>query len=390
MKRDEAQSPPSDARSELPITQQLARWQDPPPGKHPFGNDPAKIERYRAFWERRDLGRPLVGFSLVGWFPFREFRACRSWSDRDYLSPEMIDPQEFLEDHLRICREGELIDDDVIRGACPAQVAIPWLPGMLGARLRILPDNVLGEEMNLPWDLALQVRLDRASPWYQKYMEFIRVLVRHSDGQFPVSHSAELGPTDLHALLRGHTQSILDLVTEPANSARLLWRMGEIFVELTQEIWQQLPRFHGGYFDAQYSLWAPGSIVRMQEDATALYSPELYREFVQPVDRMIASQFDCSFIHLHSTSMFLLDGFLEIDEIRCFEINKDATGPSLRKLIPYLQTVQQASRPLLVRGSFTPAELALLLDSLESRGLMLQLLVTDLREVEGLKRVLGM
>ena len=56
------------------------------------------------------------------------------------------------------------MDDDVIRGACPGQVAIPWLPGMLGCRMRILPQNVLGEERHLSWDEALKVRLDPLLP----------------------------------------------------------------------------------------------------------------------------------------------------------------------------------------------------------------------------------
>ncbi len=51
-----------------------------------FGNDPAKIERYRAFWNRSDVRRPLVGFTCVGWFPFGEFaaagvcRGSRGWN----------------------------------------------------------------------------------------------------------------------------------------------------------------------------------------------------------------------------------------------------------------------------------------------------------------------
>ena len=40
----------------------------------PFGNDPAKIERYQAFWGRADATRPLVGFTTRGWFPLE--RAC--------------------------------------------------------------------------------------------------------------------------------------------------------------------------------------------------------------------------------------------------------------------------------------------------------------------------
>src|ERR1700693_929600 len=125
----------------------------------PFGNDPAKIARYKAFWNRDDVRRPLVGFSFVGWFPLQEFAACKTWGSGEYLTPDMVDPGAFIEDHIRMWREGEKTDDDLIRGACPGQVAVPWLPGMLGCKLRILPQNAMGEERHLPWDEALQIHL---------------------------------------------------------------------------------------------------------------------------------------------------------------------------------------------------------------------------------------
>ena len=87
--------------------------------KVPYGNDPAKIERYKDFWSRADVKRPLVGFTLVGWFPFGEFAACKNWGSAKYLTPDMIDPAAFMEDHLRMMREGEVVDDDLLRGAGP-------------------------------------------------------------------------------------------------------------------------------------------------------------------------------------------------------------------------------------------------------------------------------
>lgn len=358
--------------------------------KAPFGNDPAKIGGYKAFWNREPVKRPLVGFSLLGWFPFEEFAACRSWGPAEYLTAEMIRPEAFLDDHLRLLREGEILEDDVIRGACPGQVAIPWLPAMLGTKLRILPGNVLGEERRLPWAEALAVRLDHDNPWFRKYMDFVELLVKASNGRFPVSHSAELGPTDLHAVLRGHTASILDLTDEPEKSAALLWSLGGILRDFTVETWRRAPLFHGGYFDAQYSLWAPGPIIRMQEDASAVYSPALFRKFVQPVDRMLAEYFACNFVHLHSTSMFLLEAFLEIEEIRCFEVNNDALGPPVQEMVPYFRRIQTCGRPLLVRGSFTAEELRLLMDRLEPRGLFLNIMVRSLEEAERLRPLAGM
>lgn len=354
-----------------------------------FGNDPAKIERYRAFWNRADVRRPLVGFTCVGWFPFSEFAPCRSLKPESRIEPGQIDPGAFLDDHVRMLREGEVMDDDLIRGACPGQAAIPWLPAALGSPLRVLPENILGEERSLAWPDALASRLDPENEWFRKYLEFIRALAACSAGRFPVSHSAELGPTDLHALLRGSTQSLLDLADSPEESEQLLALGGEWLREFTEATWRGLPLFEGGYFDAQYSLWSPGPIVRMQEDATAVYSPRLYRRFVQPVDRMLARHFASCFIHLHSTSLFLLDDILEIDEIQCYEVNNDAAGPPVAKLVPHLQKIQARRKPLLVRGSFTPEELRLIVDSLEPRGLFLNIMVRDMAETEPLRRILG-
>jgi hypothetical protein len=356
----------------------------------PFGNDPAKIARYRAFWDRSDVRRPLVGFSLVGWFPVQEFRACRAWRSAGYVTPEMVDPEDFLEDHLRLLREGEITGDDLIRGACPAQVAIPWLPGIAGCRMRVFPDSILGEEQCLSLAQAAALSADHENPWFRKYLEFGHALVRAAGGRFPVSHSAEIGPTDLHGLLRGHTASIMDLADEPERASAILWRLAEFFCEVQQEFWKRMPLFHGGYFDAQYSLWSPRPIMRLQEDATAVYSPALYRKFVQPVDRALASRFPCSFMHLHSTSMFLLDAFLEIGEIQCFQINKDALGPSTAAMIPHYRKVQTAGKPLLIRGAFDAGELQLLLDSLDSRGLFLNIMAESLPQIESLRQLVRM
>ena len=356
----------------------------------PFGNDHAKIARYQAFWDRSAVVRPLVGFSLVGWFPVQEFQACRAWQGADCVTPEMIRPQAFLEDHLRMLREGEILDDDLIRGACPGQVAIPWLPGIAGCRMRVFPDSILGEEHCLSLEQAASLKLDRDDPWFRKYVEFGLALVRAADGRFPVGHSAEVGPTDLHALLRGHTRSIMDLVDEPERAAEILSNLGEFFYRVQQEFWNRMPLFHGGYFDAQYSLWSPRPIMRLQEDATAVYSPSLYRKFVQPVDRALAGRFPCSFMHLHSTLMFPLDAFLEIQEIQCFQVNKDALGPSTAAMIPHYRKVQKAGKPLLIRGSFDSEEVRLLLDSLDPSGLFLNIMVESIGRVESLRPLFGM
>ncbi len=259
--------------------------------KYPFGNDPAKIEGYKAFWNREDVKRPLVGFSFVGWFPLEYFAACKSWRVNDYITPEMIDPESWLDDQERLLEEGDDVEDDILRGACPSQVAFPcFLPASLGSKIIVLPGNVMGEERKLSWEEALKVRLDHEDRWFKKYLEFAQALVQKSNGRYPVSHGAEIGPSDLHALFRGYNESILDLIDHPGESSELLWKFGHIFREFTEELWKQIPLYHGGYFDAQYQLWSPGPIIRTQEDATAVYSPDIFRKLVQLAVKFLAAR----------------------------------------------------------------------------------------------------
>lgn len=358
---------------------------------YPFGNDPAKVAKYQAFWQRAPVKRPMVGFSVKSWFPLEEFSASAAWQGQRVLTPEMIEPEAFLDDQERLLREGETLEDDIFRGASPSQ-AVPWLDGMLGAELRILPGSVLGVERTLPWEQLAQLRLDTDNPWFCKYMEFIEALVHRSAGRYPVSHAPLIGPSDILALLRGHTQSVLDLVESRGEVQRFLCRSGEIFCQITDEAWKRIPRYLGGYFDAQYQLWSPGPIVRLQEDAAGVFSPRLYRELLQGIDRAVAGRYPCAFIHLHTNSMFLYDLFLEVREIRCFQVNYElhSGGPPIAGMIPALRKIQAADRPLLVRGSFTPDELRQLVDALDPRGLYLYIMVESVAEADRLRPILGM
>jgi len=355
-----------------------------------FGNYRDKVNNYKAFWNRENMKRPLVGFTFRSFFPLYEYKVAKKWQSKTYLTPDMIKPEEFMKDEVKLLAEGEIINDDIIRGDCAGADAIPWLDGILGAKVRVLPGNLIGEELNLSWEECKTININKQNPWFKKYIEFTEALIKKSNGNFPVSHVAFRGPSDLLGFLRGNTQAILDLIDAPEKAVELLWQLSDIFIEITEEVWKVIPLFYGGYFDAMYQLWAPGPIVRMQEDATALYSPKLYRKFIQPIDRKIASKFSNSFIHLHSTSMFLLEAFLEIDEIKCYEINNDEGGPEIKKMIPYFKMVQKAKKPLIIRGAFTKEDIKLLMDSLKPQGLYLYILVRNIEEINILKRSLGM
>ena len=356
---------------------------------HEFGNDPAKIERYRKFWNREPVERPMVGFSSLGWFPLDEFKASAAWPKDAELTPDMIEPEAFLDDWEAKVREGEIMDDDMIRGVYPSQ-AVFWCCGTLGCRMRVLPGNVVAEDQSLSWDEALAKKIDPENPWYRKYMDFVDVLVERAAGRYPVSHGALCGPLDFAVALRGHEQTVIDMLEEPEHSSLLLKNMGDVFVQFTRDAWDRIPRFHGGCFDGQYRLWAPGTTARMQEDAIAVMSPNLYGEFVEPVDRFVGASFDYPFMHLHATSMIVRDQLIALDEVKAFEVNHDVGGPPIEELIPHLRAMQAGNKPILVRGEFTEDELRKLVDGLDPAGLFVSVIVKDRRDSDRYRPIIGM
>ena len=356
---------------------------------HEFGNDPHKIERYRTFWNREAVERPLIGFSTLTWFPLDEFSASAAWLQNAPLTPDMVNPELFLDEHEEKLREGEWMDDDMIRGCSPSQ-AVFWCCGTLGCEMRVLPGNVVCVDRNLDWDEVLGFKVDLGHPWFQKYLAYIDALVKRSAGRFPVSHGMLMGPLDFAVALRGHEQIVYDMWEEPKKAARLLREMGDVFILFTQEAWKRIPTFMDGYYDTQYRLWAPDTTARMQEDAIAVMSPALYSEFIQPVDRKVGGTFQYPFMHLHATSMIVIDQLLEVDEIKAFEVNHDVGGPAIEEMIPHMQKIQKAGKGLIIRGELTTEEARKVMDGLDPVGLFLHLMVKDRKQSDCLRPIVGM
>ncbi len=59
-------------------------------------------------------------------------------------------------------------------------------------------------------------------------------------------------------------------------------------------------------------------------------------------------------------------------------------------MVTHFRKVQEAGRSLLIRGSFTPDELRMLMDALDPCGLFLNIMVNDLKEVDRLRPIVKM
>jgi len=93
--------------------------------KYMFGNHRGKVSNYKAFWNRKNMKRPLVGFTFRSFLPLYEYEVARKWQPNKYLTSDMIKPEEFMKDEVKILTEGEIINDDIIRGDGAAAAVMP-------------------------------------------------------------------------------------------------------------------------------------------------------------------------------------------------------------------------------------------------------------------------
>ncbi len=344
-------------------------------------------ERHLAFWSLADMERPLIGFTigagLDSWSYWQYNRGAQALLNRDTISPDDIHPQDFIDDQRTYLALSEQIDDDIIRTAMPL-ASIPWMEAILGC-------PVLSSEASMKSAPILENAaslkpdpFDPENPWVRKYLEFIGVYTKAFGNDYPVAQSVLRGPSDLASALLGAENATMALAMEPEALHRLLEHVTvhlEAFLRLQQA---HLRAFHGGYVIGQYDIWASEPVIRIQEDFSVMYSPRFYETFLKPLDARLATLSNYTLIHLHAPSLFLIDYFLEIPQIRAFQVSKDAGATNLAEMIPPLQKIKQAGKPLIVKGQFDHRDIEQMKKNLSVEGLCIQPVVNDLAHAQAM------
>jgi len=340
-------------------------------------------EMHQAFWNLAEVNRPLIGFAIGAgqdsWSYWQYNRAAQALLNRDNITPDDIQPEDFIEDQRSYLELSDRIDDDIIRTAMPL-ASVPWMEAILGcpffsgdASLKSAP--ILENAASLTTE-----PFDPQNPWVRKYLEFIRVYSYAFGDAYPVAQSVVRGPSDLASALMGAENATMALAMEPEAMHRLLEYVTGSLVDFLRLQQTYLPAFEGGYVIGQYEIWAPEPAIRIQEDFSVMYSPRFYDEFLKHLDQRIAGLSNYTLIHVHAPSLFLIDNFLEVSNIRAFQISKDAGVTKLEDMIPALRKIQKAGKPLIVKGQFDHYDIDLLKKKLTIGGLCIQPVVKDLSQ----------
>jgi len=350
------------------------------------------LARHRAFWERQAVDRPLqreVGryaVSRSGVEPMKLPLADGSLAPEGLrLTPELLDPATVHAGYREGAQEAAFgrtltaereeygaelaVSGDVFAPVAPYSL-VPWVEAILGCPIQV---SLKAHSM---WSLPPYQHLGQidqitADPaWLDKLREFTAFLVEHSGGRFLVTQTLMRGVSDMLEALVGGEGLGLAIYDDPVKFHEIAAQCAELFIQIARAQLELIPRFQGGLSNP-FGIWAPGSSIRTQDDASALLSAAQYAEFILPHQERIAAAFDYSVIHLHSACLHVAEAICD-SSISAVQVSLDPVpfGPTVPELLPRLARILE-KKPLILEGPCTPAELDLLRNVLDPRGLFI-------------------
>lgn len=296
----------------------------------------------------------------------------------------MINPEDFLDDFDRLFLEHEQVGDDLFWSATPLE-GFPWMEAIIGCPVYASSDTYWTAPHFNNWDKFNKINFSFENKWFQKLLQFRKVLIGHTQGRYPIatSFAPVRGPGDMMGAALGQQRLCLELYDNPEKVKKLAAAYTDIWLRVAKAQIDQTPKFHNGYVLAFYNIWTPDICQYMQEDSLAYFSPKLYKGVLLKNHIRIADSFKYPLMHLHPDSLYCLDELCKVESLKIIEINKDLFGPDIFQLLPIFKKVQK-HKPLFIWGDLTPEEIRELLNSLSPKGLCICPVVKELEEGKSL------
>ena len=329
------------------------------------------LDKHRAFWLRKDVDEPLVQRFHFGGFRQKPYPLSdeRSAVKPVKLTPDLIDIPRLL--GLDQARPAP-IDNNKVNWVGPV-FPEAWMESVVGCPVYASAFSCTAKPVtNSVESFASDFQLSEAlqSPWLKVMDKVIETAVGFAGTDIAVRQLHMRGIIDMLAACIGEESLCLALHDRDRHLNQLGDAFTQLYIEVALRGLHLRPQWNGGYVST-WGLFAPGSLLDYQADASSMIAPDLYKEFFIKYDSSIISEFEHSIVHVHACGLHIIDALLQIDELNAIEISLDReTGVWFpQKLIDYCKEIQSAGKSVLIYGQLSKAELEVFLAALSPVGL---------------------
>jgi hypothetical protein len=345
-------------------------------------NWPQTQQRFLNWWQRRGL--------LIGMWGAPETDRCLHEIVDPPAPPPTLEERycnpawRAAENHYRLSRS--VFPLDVLPSATadlgPGSLAafLGSQPGFAGDTVWFHPVFEAEEEPeNLP-----PLRFDPSNRWWQITEAMLRRCAEAARGKYLVGCPDLVENMDVLSSLRGAQTLCLDMLERPEWVERKIGEINDVWFAAYERIYDLIKLADGSSAFGAFYLWGPGKVAKVQCDASAMFSPQMYRRFVVPALTAQCAWLDQSLYHLDGTqAMPHLDALLEIAPLDAIEWTPQAgieTGGHPRWFDLYRRILSAGKSVQVV--NVEPDEVVPLLDAIGNQGVYLLIQFKDEREAE--------
>lgn len=229
--------------------------------------------------------------------------------------------------------------------------------------------------------------------WWMLAEDALRASVARAAGRYLVGCPDLVENIDILAALRDPQTLLMDMVERPGWVVEKVEEIHQAWLDVYQRVYDiiHLDDGHGmdGAAFAAFALWAPGRVAKVQCDACAMFSPKMFRRFVQPALRAQCDWLDYSMYHLDGHQCIPhLDALLEIESLDAVEWTPDPQVPSggSPRWYDLYRRILRAGKSVQAIG-VEVHEVAPLLDAVGPAGMYVMVKASDPAAVEQVARI---
>jgi len=240
----------------------------------------------------------------------------------------------------------------------------------LGATPRFSMETVWYDPVITDPERHPELRFDPANRWFKVHCDLLEEAMRQCRGRYVVGLPDLIENIDTLAQLRDPQTLMMDLIERPAWVQQRITQINRAYFDAFDALVEHIRQPWGGNGYCSFYLWGPGRTAKVQCDAGAMISTEMFRRFVLPALTEQCRWLDYALFHLDgTTALHHLDALLEIEALDAIEWTPQAgiePGGDPR-WYPLYQRILSAGKSVQVVG-VRPEQVRPLLDAIGGAG----------------------
>ncbi|MBF0245052.1 MAG: cobalamin-binding protein, partial [Planctomycetes bacterium] len=166
---------------------------------------------------------------------------------------------------------------------------------------------------------------DPENRWFRLHAETARASRDLAGENYLVAIPDLVENVDVLASLREPQRLLVDMIERPEWVKKSLVEITDAWFDVYGRLYDIVRDSEGGSAFGAFRVWGPGKAAKLQCDASVMFSPDMFREFVVPELTRQCEWLDQSIYHLDGTQAIMhLDALLEIKALDAIEWTSQA------------------------------------------------------------------